>query len=425
MERWREAAGQATSEYVALVALVALTLALAAGLTAGGLGGQLLAGLQRGLCNVADVRCPGPQRPRDELDPCPANRREREEQAGGTIAVVRLGRSGTLDLVYASDGSASVTLSQGTDVGLEASAGARVRLGSRTLGGHATAGGGVVWASGRSWHFPDDASARRFIDEYGSKATIGGQLVDEARSACSLLCDAIGWRPHAELPEPDERYAEGGLASRLTAAFGSAQGSLAAGAMLGRRRVRDGSTTWYVRLGAQATAGLALPGAGLGADIDGEAVLGYELDAARRPRALHVSVSGTLSAAAELALGRARASAAAGGGAMVELDATLDLHDAANRVAAAGVLDGLESSAALVGLPARARALGKRIAQDAQIDRRTYVVRRDATGVGAGAGLGVKIDGGFERTTTVLHLVDAETRLPGLPFLPRDDCRAG
>jgi len=416
--------GQATSEYVALVALVAIALALAAGLTSGGVGGHVLAGLERGLCQVADVRCPAPEQPRDELDPCPVERRDADEQLGGTITIVRLGRSGALSLVHESDGRATVTLSQGNDAGFEAGAGARLRLGSRTLGGRITAGAGVVWASGRSWRFADVAAAQRFVDRYGSKATIGGQLVDRVRSTCSLLCDAIGWRPHAELPEPDDVYAEAGLDGQLTAAFGSGHGTLAAGALLGRRDARDGSTTWYVKLDAQATAGLALPHFGVAAGAEGEAVLGYEVDAARRPRALHVSVAGALSGAAELSLGRDHVTAAgAGGGAVVELDATLDLRTPANREAAAALLDALGSPAAVAAIPSRALALGRRIAHDALLERRTYVVRSNAGGVGAGIGLGARLDGAFDRTTTVLDLVAAETRLPGLPFLPRDDCR--
>ncbi|MGN6188429.1 MAG: hypothetical protein ACTHOE_05985 [Conexibacter sp.] len=421
MRRWRETDGQATSEYTALVALVALVLALAVGLTSGGVGGHVLAGLQRGLCRVADVRCPTPARPHDQLDPCPVARREQAEQVGGTITVVRLGRSGTLALARDSDGTATVTLSQGNDAGLEAGEGARLRLGSRTLGGRLAAGAGVVWSSGRSWRFPDVASAQRFVDRYGSKATIGGQLVDRVRSTCSLLCDAVGWRPHAKLPEPDEVYDASGLADELTAAFGPASASLGGGALLGHRRSRDGGSTWYVVLHAQAAAGLALPDVGLGAGANGTVVLGYELDAARHPRALHMSATGALHADAHLSVGGTHA--ADGGGRLVELDATLDLRDPANREAAGALLDALGSPHAITTVPARARALGRRIAQDAQVDRRTYVVRHSATGVGAGVSFGVMADGAFDQETTVLDLVDAETRLPGLPFLPRDDCR--
>ena len=37
--------------------------------------------------------------------------------------------------------------------------------------------------------------------------------------------------------------------------------------------------------------------------------------------------------------------------------------------------------------------------------------------------LGGKLGGAFARTHDGMRLLTAETRLPGLPFLPRDDCR--
>lgn len=425
MRRWREAGGQASSEYVALVALVAVVLMLAAGLTSGGVGGAVLAGVQRGLCQVADVRCPRPERPRDVLDACPLERSVGTEQLGTTIAVVRLGTGGTLTLEHLSDGRTTVTLAYGGDGGLEVGVGARMRLGRHVGGARVTAGAGGAWSSGRSWTFADADAARAFVDRYGRKATIGGQLLDGARSYCSLLCDVIGWRPHAELPEPDETYVEAGAAGRLTASFGLAQGSLGAGALLGRRLRRDGSSTWYVKLDAEATAGLALPVAGLDAGAQGEVVLGYELDPARRPVALHVSLSGALTAAASARLpaGRAGAHAVHGGGALAELDAELDLRVPANRAVAEALLAALADPAALASVPPLVQGLGARIARSAQLDRRVYVVRRSADGVGASVGLGAKLDGAFDRTTSALELIDAETRLPGLPFLPRDDCR--
>ena len=80
MGRLRGAGGQATTEYVALVALVAVALALAAGLTSGGVGGQVLAGLQRGLCRVAPVGCPRSEPPRPDLAACPLERRTRRDE---------------------------------------------------------------------------------------------------------------------------------------------------------------------------------------------------------------------------------------------------------------------------------------------------------------------------------------------------------
>ncbi len=412
-------AGQATSEYVALVALVAVVLALAAGLTSGGLGSHVLAGLQRGLCRVAGTPCPRAIVPRADLAPCPLLRSDRIERLSETIAALRLGTSTTLAAARGSDGRVTITLANGSDVGAELGVGVRLGLGRSSLGGRAQGSIAATWTSGRSWTLPGDAAARRFVATYGAKGTIGGRFVDELRSRCSLLCDALGWDPHAQLPEPDETYEEGGESAVLSAAFGLAgeAGATFAG-LLGRRVARDGATTWYVRLdeGGSARLGpLALAGSG-------GATLSYTLDAAGRPATLAIQRVGELGAGLHALAhdGSANASADARLARLVELDATLDLREPANRAVAGALLDGLHERRLLAG---GLDALAARIAARGQLDRRTYAVARSASALGATLGLGVELGGGFERTTSGLRLLSAETRLPGLPFLPRDDCR--
>jgi hypothetical protein len=426
MRRWRDARGQGSTEYVALVALVAIALALAAGLTSGGVGGQVLAGLQRGVCRVALADCPRPERPRADLAACQLERTVRSEELTTTLAILHLGTRGTLSIVRLSDGRVTVTLAHGSALGAAAGLGARLRVGRRALGRDAAARVEARWTSGRSWTFPDERTARRFAATYGRKATIGGQLLDGVRSRCSVLCDALGWRPHPELPPPDEEYAEGGPAALLTSTLG-VRADADASALLGRRLRRDGERTWYLQLGAVATAALELSGGELIAEARPSAVLAYTADRDGRPRALVVTTAGVLhaGAVADGALGAGRGSLAAGLGGLVELEATLDLRVAANRAAVAGVLEALTSPALLPRLPERASRLGSRIAGHAQLDRRLYAVARTETGIGAGVALGARLDGGVERASEGLRLVGAETRLPGLPFLPRDDCRAG
>jgi Flp pilus assembly pilin Flp len=421
MERLRDAHGQAASEYVALVALVAVALTLAAGLSSGGIGSHVVAGLQRALCEVAGRPCPSPLRPHADLAPCMLARLSRVERLSETIAVVRLGTSGTLSAARGSDGRVTVTLADGTHAGGELGAGVRLRLGERPLGASARAALDATWTSGRSWTFANAAAARAFVSRYGGKATIGGKLVDRLRGACSLLCDAIGWRPHAELPPPDETFEAGGAGATLAASLGVAAADAQLAAALGRRTARDGARTWYLRLAGEATAGLEVPVAALRWLTSGEAVASIAFDASGRPRSLGVSLAREAGADAALGAGRAlRASASAGAGraALVELEATLDLRDAANRAAAG----------ALLRVPPRAgalRALAARIASHGQLDRRVYAIRRTSGEIGATVGLGLRLGAAFERTTSGLALVDARTRLPGLPFLPRDDCRAG
>jgi hypothetical protein len=122
-----------------------------------------------------------------------------------------------------------------------------------------------------------------------------------------------------------------------------------------------------------------------------------------------------------------RASARVDGAAarVTELTGTLDLRDARNRAVAAAFRAALDDRLAAAQLQHRAAAIGQRLAHTGVIDRRTYVVTGSATALGGRLTLGGRIGAGFERTREGMRLLTAETRLPGLPFLPRDDCRAG
>jgi hypothetical protein len=450
MGRWRHDDGQAAGEYVALVALVATALALAAGLTSGGVGARVLAGLQRGLCAVAGRDCPRPTPVESDLPPCPLQRGSRSELLSGTLGVVKLGAGGTLSAVRASDGRVIVMLANDSLAGGEVGAGARLRLGGDRLGGTVRAGLVASWASGRSWTLPDAAAAHAFVARYGSKATVGGRVVDELRSGCSLLCDALGWRPHPQLPPPDATYEEGGTLVTLTAQLGLGGRELAdregsATKLLGRRVARDGTTTSYVRLADDARLGLNRDPATLGPELGATTVASYTVDPAGRPATfvLHqtraIGAGGALSAAsasprAGVATGASpggaagarpslRAAASAGVARVEETDATLDLRDPASRAVALGALLGLSGREPLRAQLTQLAALAHRIEQRGEIDRRVYALDRAASGAGATVALGVELGAGFDRTSEGMRLLDAETRLPGLPFLPRDDCR--
>jgi hypothetical protein len=423
MDDFRSQRGQATSEYVALIVLVALALTLAAGLTSGGVGGAVLAGLRRGLCAVTGEACPRSRPFADELAPCPLARSGRSEQLSEVIGFLRLASTGTLSAVRSSDGRVTVTLANGSTAGGELGLGAGLRAGERTLGEMTRATLAATWTSGRSWSFASADAARRFVATYGSKATIGGKLVDEVRSRCSVLCDALGWRPHPQLPAPDATYEEGGAIAQLSEALGLGAGASVvrqATAVLGRRVARDGATTWYLRLAGDAGTRIGLPGLGLADDASGDVVVSYTLDARGRPTTFGVQLAAQTTGAGGPATAGDQIHVTRGAGALIELQGTLDLRDPANRAAAAALLD----PRALAAFPDHVVALGRRIADAGQIDRRLYAVSDAASGIGATAALGIELGGGFERTTSGVRLLSAETRLPGLPFLPRDDCRS-
>jgi hypothetical protein len=421
MRRWRSAGGQATSEYVALVALVAVVLALAAGLTSGGVGGQVLAGMQRGLCRVADVRCPAPARARDTLDPCPVERTTSAESLTGAFEVVMLGGGATLTAVRMSDGRVQLTLANVATVGGELGLGFSI---GRRHGATAGVSIGRRFAPGRSWTLPNAAAARAFVERYGAQATVAGKAVDVVRSGCSILCDAIGWRPHAALPPADETTIDRGLSGRLDGALGIAGLEASSGRLLGARLQRDGGSTWY--LGFDAAAGAALlSSAGFGVEGQHQTVVSFTLDRRQRPLQLAVETvasdasSGTLQAAG----GRTSVRVDGAVAHVRELKATLDLHDERNRAAAVAFRAALDDQLTAVRLRRSAAALGERIARAGVVDRRTYALSSAATEIGGKLVLGAQLGGSFERTREGMRLLSAETRLPGLPFLPRDDCR--
>jgi hypothetical protein len=398
-------------------------LALAAGLTSGGVGGQVLAGLQRGLCQVADVRCPAPERPRDELDPCPVERTTSAESLQGAFEVVKLGDGAALSSVRLSDGHVQVTLADVATDGGGIGLGFSVRLGRRH-GAAATVEIERRFATGRSWTLPDAASARAFVERYGAKATIGGKAVDLARSGCSILCDAIGWRPHAALPPADETSIDGGFGGRLGGTLGSAGLETSNSHVLGARFQRDGGSTWSLGFGTAAGAAL-LSSAGLGVQGQEQAVVSFTLDARQRPVALSIETAVSDAALATLQAAGGRASARVDGAVahVTELEATLDLRDARNRAAAVAFRAALDDPLAVGELSRSAAAVGERVARTGVVHRRTYVLTSSATEVGGRITLGSQLGAGFGRTHEGMRLLSAETRLPGLPFLPRDDCR--
>lgn len=422
MRRWRDTAGQATSEYVALVALVATVLALAAGLTTGGLGGRVLAGLQHGLCRVADVRCPPPRAPRDALEPCPVERTTSEETLAGAFELLRLGSGASLTAVRLSDGRVQIALADVETVGGQLGLGYTI---GRGHGAAATVEVEQRFAPGRSWTLPSAAAARAFLARHGAKATVRGKAVDLVRSGCSILCDAIGWRPHAALPPADEVSFERGRSGALEGALGPAGAGTVDGRLLGVRLRRDGASTWY--LGFDAAIGAALTdAAGLGVGRRRQAVLAFELDTRHRPVQMSVETVATDATVATLQAARRATTVRADGAValVTESRATLDLRDRRNLAAALALRATLAGRLAPERLLRTAAAVGRRIALTGVVDRRTYALTRSGTAIGGTLVLGGQVGGALERAREGMRLLSAETRLPGLPFLPRDDCRS-
>jgi len=167
----RPAAGQASLEYVGLLALVATALAVAA--PAAGVAGvpaQVSRVVRTGICIVGGDICRAADAAAAGLDPCTLS----DERRGGGLAVtilsVRVGGDHQWLVARRSDGSVTVAKVARDDIG--ASGGLGYELGPLKAGIEAEAG--VQVASGIGWEFPDAATARRFLADahYGLSPAI-------------------------------------------------------------------------------------------------------------------------------------------------------------------------------------------------------------------------------------------------------------
>ncbi|MFN8174005.1 MAG: hypothetical protein U0T02_02955 [Solirubrobacteraceae bacterium] len=426
----RSPRGQASAEYVAVIALVGLVLASAAALTTGGVGDALLRGIRRGLCAVTGTGCPAP-RPaaaaRPDLPPCPVARELRTEELGGAAAIAKLALELGMRVERRSDGRVVIAFADTARAGLTAGVGAHVEAGPVRAGAVASVDGGLTFAAGREWLLRDAAAAERFLRRYGSNQELLGRAWRRVREHCPL-CAVLTDDP-PEPPEPDVRFEAGGASAGAHARAGAgalqATADAALAGALGRRLERGGGLTWYLRLDARAAVHAGLV-AGLDGIAAGSAMAAYSTDRRGRPARLALSVAGRVVAGVgwrvppgmRRALGRR-----AERGTAVEAESALDLADPASAVAARRLLAALGSggpariAGALAGLAARLRSSGATTVQ-------TWRVRGDRTHAGAGAGAGARLDADYSLERSRQALTGVATRLPGLGFMPRADCLA-
>ena len=214
--------GQASIEYVAVLALLVAVLAGAgAAVAAPDLPRALAHHARVALCVVGGDVCRSEDARAAGLAPCVVNSERRENESGVTVVIVRAARGGVVQIERRSDGSALVSkLSGGT---LDASAGFSVRLGP-VLSGGGTISAGYGFRTGRAW-------------EVGSEKELEALLAD---------------LDHA--PRPTARYLEGGrqTAAELAAHAGGEKAKLNLALIegsvrqaIGRRVGPDGTTLYF------------------------------------------------------------------------------------------------------------------------------------------------------------------------------------
>jgi hypothetical protein len=405
------AAGQASLEYIGLLALVAAALAVAA--PAAGLAGvpaQLTRIVRTGICIVGGDVCRAADAAAAGLHPCTLS----DERRGGGLAVtvlsVRIGGDHQWLVARRSDGSVAVTKVARDDAG--ASGGLGYELGPLKAGVEAQAGLRV--ASGIGWEFPDAATARRFLAaaHYGLSPAIRRWPAAWRSGEAALAVS--GWAGLGVVATGENGAARGGASSDGGAMRGDSSGAsveapaggieVAAESALGARVAR-GSTTLYLRAETEGPRTTGVFDGLLEAGPRGPVVAEYTRDR-NGPRELAFRVSAP----------------GAREGQVVETVARLDLRVPANRAVAANLLRHRAPWP-----PSVAGALREAIRQAVRtgtVERSVYAVEDDSQSLELAARVGaeVGVEAGYSKVDR--RLVEASAWTAGSQERAREDCIA-
>lgn len=426
--RERAEHGQATTEIVALLAVVLVLVGAAAALARPGAPGVVNATLgqvRRALCVVTGAACPV-QRPQ----PCVVSARSDRRHLSLAVSVIRVDDDHVILRERLSDGSVRLTVTGRAGAGVGALLGVEghVTIGGRTvgIGTHVDATLLALLGRGRVFRARDGPAADRLEARLRSRVRLG--VLDGPYRALRGL---LGGGGDDDGPRPDEVYTEGGLQSTAGAEagrVGTVRLDALGSAVAGVRRDRIGRrTTVYLRL--DRGVGLLLSAAlGAAGRLDATGLLALTLDARRRPVELSLQAVGDVGAAADvpdsleglLELGTPSRAAAPdhrlrGTGRRWEAEARLDLTDP--RVAAAWAAF-RRDPASLAAIS----ALGARLRDRARLDVRSYATADDRSGVGAQVGYGGGVGFTADHDRRDSRLLGASTRPPGGAWEQRSDC---
>jgi hypothetical protein len=371
--------GQATTEYTAVLALIAAALAGAGAVIGlGGVGEAVAGGVRTGICIVGGDICRTSDAEALGLAPCTVS--ERTDGGGATFTVVsiRLGGSGQWTVATRSDGSVIATRTDGKSAGFGAGLGFEASPFALKFGVKGTYD--LVVTGGEAWELPDAAAARRLLAADGD-----------------------------DRPPPTWRF--GDLGAEVNGKLGATVGGAmltgvestavaAAGARIGR-----GRTTLYVRTRVEGpSASVWLPGGR--AQLAGPGVGDVVVELTREAGELR-----------ELAF---RSAKAGRDGEVVETVGRLDLRDPANRAAAESLLRWRLPWPPSVASDLRRVAL--RTVQAGVVERAVYAVRDDSDDFDLSARLGAELGIQAEEVHVQRRLVAASAWTPGSKERERIDC---
>jgi hypothetical protein len=407
--------GQATLEYLVLIAVVLVVVGAGGLAAAPGVANAVVRGLHHALCVVGGGDCLAAQ-----PEACVVRRDATDEQVTLKVALLRVGDHAGILRQDLSDGSADVTEVDDLSVGAEVGLGARARV---AVGGIAVGGGAGVSAAAAGWlghtrtfHVRDGRGADRLIGRltHESPATIVVDL------PIRLVKHVLGLDHHDGVPPADERtFAGGGEASAtlergrdgdLTAAVRASGG--------GSWDRRTGRRTYFAELDGDAQHALR---GGLGLTGEGSVVVGVTFSRAGAPLELAVHLVGQIAGGGPAPAGLPDGPALPGG--RVEVDAALDLTVSDNAAAARAFLHALRRVRG--GAAARAAvALARRLLLDGSRDVRVYASSSSSQGVGGEIGIGGKAGLDVSLARSAAQLRAAWSRPAGGLWEQRVDCVA-
>jgi hypothetical protein len=362
--RARHQRGQASVEWLAMVALVAVVLGLGAALAqAGYVGRRVTREMARAICLVGDGDC------RRDQEPCMVGSVANRQGMAVHLLFFRLGEDELGVVEERSDGTFAVTLEGGIKGGVEGSGGLRVgfRVGELgfSAGGEVTAAVMARLGHGRTWIVGSRAAAQRVLEEEGAERP------PDMTSGSGTWVSSVDGGVGVEGLESGVDVAHAGIAFDREAGW--------------RVDRRSGHRTAYVSASATGGGVLGLPGA------NAQETYAVEHDGAGRPVDLRVIAAGPFGGSRDLpvAVQPVAGLLAAGGGSDgggrgggerdYEVTAHLDLTDGQNLAAARGLLNAIAARRATAEPGA---ALRRRIEERGTVQARVLAIGRRERGLG-------------------------------------------
>ena len=393
--------GQASLEYVGVLALVAAVLGAAVTLVAApDLAGAVGTQIRRALCIVANGDCLSREGP----VPCVISSTEDRRETGAEVVFLRLADGRVVVREQRSDGTVAVTVAQSDAIGMGMTFGADLHLGPVDAAASGEVEGHVRGTFARRYVRSDGASADRLIADLADRDWAFGGA---ARELARFLTGGDG-----EGPVPDERELTIGRDVSAQAALealglGAEADALLEGTIGARFARRTGERTVVLRLDAELAGALSGPWVGVDGAAGGAGTATLTFD--RRWQPVRLGLAGARDLRGSGHLGPFER----GGGDRLEVEQRLELLDTAART---DVMAALRGDRTPIGRTAR------RFAEDARIDVRAYETTREESSTGARVGAGASA--GFERVTSLerRRLVRASAREGRQGWGPNLEC---